>query len=186
MDYRDDKTATVNAESKSTQMNSSQSTVSTGAISLERLFFSFGTHPPALSEFTVYDSTSFTLSGRTFDLYIIGQSHFLRSRDGDFYELCSCIPLDEPDEGYTESISLSFGNEQAFGIAGDEIRYRIAVSVLSLDDFPRKDYDLSHRFDPDAFTTVDLSPPYFETYHTYSERDLVARTRSELLFPEAE
>ena len=152
-------------------------------ISLREIFFVIGTRPAAPSEMQVYETMERTFLGREFVFEIIGQSHHIRSRDGAFHELCSCVPPDHLDAERTTAVDLTLGNEVALCIDDGGMRYRASVSLISLDDFPRKRYDLAHRFAPDAYTAIDLSPPFFETYHTYPERDLTVRTRTKLALP---
>ena len=151
-------------------------------ISLYHLYFALGAGETLAPDVTVYERATARVAGRRFTFKIIGKSHHVIDADGTFSELCACTPLDDVVDGRTETADLEFGIEREFGRVGDGILHRVGLSVIPIDAIPSGSFDLVYRFASRAITAIDVYPSGFETYHTYPERDIAARTRTAVSF----
>ncbi|SFR67719.1 DUF2617 family protein [Halogeometricum limi] len=142
------------------------------------LHFAYTTDPPDFERFDVKAVTPGELLGTPCTFAVIGQSHLVSAPGLGYHEVCSCDPL---PAATAESTALEPGATQTVTFESDHVRAETTVQVESLDAFPgADDADVAHRFAPDAWTTIAVSPAAYETYHTYPERDASVRTRTRL------
>lgn len=136
------------------------------AVSAERL---------PLDGVDVKAETTGDLLGTSADFLVIGDSHAVRAPELDYFEVCSCRPVADG-----RRLPLEPDTDAAFVHEG-RVRARTRVESLSLDAFdPDENYDVVHRFDARAWTAVRVSDGGYETFHTYPERALTLRTRTDL------
>ncbi|WP_459191247.1 DUF2617 family protein [Halosimplex sp. J119] len=149
----------------------------------DTLQFVHSTAPPA-GDVRVFDSLTRDLLGATFTFRVIGSSHYVSAPAYDFHELASCEPVDAEAttlrlDGATTADPPDAAARRRLDYAAGGLRCATVVERRPLAAFPADDsFDLAYRFDPDAYTTVDVTPDGYETYHTYPEFDLALYTRT--------
>lgn len=110
---------------------------------------------------------------------VIGSSHCIAVPKLAYCELVSCEPIEaEP----TEKLRLTEGMARTVRYESGPLTAHTAAEVRPLAAFPDPTtFDISHRFGPRAYTTIDRpESDTYETYHTYPERDIALYTRTEL------
>jgi len=148
----------------------------------ETLQFVHSDRPPA-HEVEVFDARTCDFLGATFTFRVVGSSHYVSAPAYDFYELSSCEPV-PTDRATAISLDSSDAVDPGAGptrlvFETDALACETAVEQRPLDAFPRdRSFDLSYRFDPEAYTTIDLGSRGYETYHTYPEFDLALYTHT--------
>lgn len=146
---------------------------------LEPLRFALATEPPALDDVQVFERESFDIGDVTFKFRIIGASHYISAPTIDYHEITSCRPVDVRAR-VKETFPLEeTEQEETFTYEADGVTAQITADVSPLSAFPvEKSHDLAYRFDPMAYTTIDLVENGYETYHTYPEIDIAVYTRT--------
>ncbi|QLH77038.1 hypothetical protein HZS55_06900 [Halosimplex rubrum] len=165
----------------------------------ETLQFVHGTAPPT-DDVRVFDSLTRELLGAEFTFRVVGSSHYVSAPAYEFHELSTCDPVDadgattlrldgpttddatggRPPNGDRPTADAVDGDARrrlthaADGLACATIVERRPLAAFPVDDA----FDVAYRFGPDAYTTIDLAPDGYETYHTYPEFDLALYTRT--------
>ncbi|MEZ3117337.1 DUF2617 family protein [Halobaculum sp. MBLA0147] len=143
----------------------------------ETLTFVHASEPPT-TDVTVYDACERSVLGVPFTFRVIGNSHAVAAPALDFYELSSCAPVDR--DGTPVTLDPA-GETRRLVHETDRLRAETVVERRPLAAFPDEEsFDLCHRFEPEAVTTVDVGERRFETYHTYPEYDLTVFSRTSL------
>ena len=158
---------------------------SSGADERPTLHFAYAAEAPTMASFDVKEVAPGTLLGAP----ALG-----------FHELCSCRSL----PGASLSVALVPGLRRVFETEVGEVRVETEAAVTGLDAFPGADgADVAFRFDPGAWTTIDVGVDAgedgavavdngghagerghdagYETYHTYPEYDLAVYTATRLV-----
>jgi len=160
----------------------------------ETLQFVHGDAPPA-DDVRVFDSLSRELLGAEFTFRVVGSSHYVSAPGFDFHELSTCDPVDADGAttlrldgptvsgaGSSEAAADStdgVGGRRRLTYAADGLACATLVERRPLAAFPADGaFDVSYRFGPDAYTTIDIGADGYETYHTYPEFDLALFTRT--------
>ncbi|QLH81470.1 hypothetical protein [Halosimplex pelagicum] len=165
----------------------------------ETLQFVHGPAPPA-DDVRVFDSLTRELLGAEFTFRVVGSSHYVSAPAYDFHELSTCDPvdadgattlrLDGPTVADATDDRPPIGDRRTADGVDPDARLRLdyaadglacvtTVERRPLAAFPADEgFDVSYRFDEDAYTTIDLAPDGYETYHTYPEFDLALYTRT--------
>lgn len=160
----------------------------------ETLQFVHGDAPPD-GDVRVFDSLTRELLGAEFTFRVVGSSHYVSAPAYDFHELSTCDPVDadgattlrldgptvddaDPSEPAADGTGGSDGRRR-LTYAADGLACVTCVERRPLTAFPAGGaFDVSYRFGEDAYTTIDLAPDGYETYHTYPEFDLALYTRT--------
>lgn len=145
---------------------------------LEPLRFALATDPPALEDIQVFERWTTDICGIPFHFHIIGASHYISAPSIDYHEITSCRPVDVQSR-VEETFPIEETDRETFTYGHGDVRARVTAEVSPLSEFPVvESHDLSHRFEPMAYTTIDLVDCGYETYHTYPEADVAVYTRT--------
>lgn len=134
---------------------------------------------PPTTDVTVYDSLTRQFLGAEFTFRVVGSSHYVTAPAYDFYELSSC---ERVRAATRVELDPSLGRQtltyEADGLRCETVLDRQPLATFFDDDPTDSSFDLSHEFEPDAVTTIDVGDDWFETYHTYPEFDLTLFSRT--------
>ena len=142
----------------------------------QTLQFRHARKPPDLDRHDVLRRDEVTLLDEPATVAIIGSSHYVGVPSIEYYELCSCRPIE--GSNVTE-VPLETGVDRRMRLEGDDLAVETEIEGRPLRAFPGTDEaSVAYRFAPDAYTTVDVDDGTIETYHTYPEFDLALFTRT--------
>lgn len=145
-----------------------------------KLYFEYTTTTPALDAFDVKAVHPDELLGRPAVFTVIGESHYVGLPALGFHELCSCRPL-SAEPTHETPLSTDVDREFRFRFDGGRRGATTVVVGRPLDAFPGADgATVAYRFEPRAWTTIDVTETGYETYHTYPEHDLALHTETRL------
>ena len=142
------------------------------------LHFAYDAVAPSMDAFDVKKIEPGALLGAPAAFTVVGESHVVAAPALGFHELCSCRRL--PEVAF--SVPLDRGLRREFEVEVGRVRVETEASVTELDDFPGAEgADVAFRFDPAAWTTIDVDDDGYETYHTYPEYGLAVYTATRLV-----
>lgn len=137
-----------------------------------------GEEPP-VGDVRVFETLESEVAGVDFLFRIIGASHFISAPEVGFHEVASCRPV-SASAAVERVLELDSSGSERLSHRSEGIECDVTVDLGSLDAFPRNEtFDLSYRFAPDAYTTIDIFETGYETYHTYPEHDLTVYTETD-------
>jgi hypothetical protein len=144
----------------------------------DTLQFRHARKPPDLDRHDVLRRDEVTMLDEPATVAVIGSSHYVGVPSLDYYELCSCRPIE--GSNVTE-VPLETGVDRRVRLEGDDLTVETEIEGRPLASFPGPEgTSVAYRFAPEAYTTVDVDDGAIETYHTYPEFDLALFTRTVL------
>jgi hypothetical protein len=146
------------------------------------LRFGIGSSPPDSSDIRVFDTLDATFVEEPFTFDVIGSSHYIHSETCDFYELCSCNPM-EDDEFHVCTLDLNEETRRELAFCTDSgLECRTSVDIRLLRETPgEKSVDLYYEFSEGAYTAIQIGDDWYDTYHTYPEHAVVVETRTRII-----
>lgn len=143
------------------------------------LYFAYTPTAPDLDRFDVKKVVPTEILDRPATLTVLGESHYIGVSGLGFHEICSCKPLSAETMHYAP---LERNLEQTFSFENERISATTVIETRAFDSVPVEESDVAYRFDPDAWTTISVSPETdaYETYHTYPEHDIALYTHTRL------
>lgn len=157
----------------------------------DTLYFYLSEDEPDRESLNVYESLECKFLGVPFEFNIIGSSHYIRSEAYGFHELASCekdaagsssdiISLALSDEEHTRSYPYAGSLSRQTQLHSHDINCRVVVKDYPLSEFDATaNYDVSYKFEENAYTAISIGESQYETWHTYPEFDLALYTRTE-------
>lgn len=155
----------------------------------DTLYLSNQSVDPNQEAFTVMDESQMKFKGETGWFVIIGSSHYIELPEYNFSELFSYDPQLHPETAREVPLEKGFVDNRECIHTTDSEEYVVSthIEVQPLSDFPESSsFDLSYKFDPHAYTTIELSQDSYETYHTYPEYDIAVYTQTTVQKTESE
>jgi len=142
----------------------------------EFLYFSFLKKPFLIKNLAIYESKELDLCNAKFCLNIIGLSHCIYSKELDYCEIFSCVPIRE------DSIKINIEKLQKklqFFFKNKYISAKVELYSSGFRDRPSQDCDLYYKFENNAHTSIRVIPGGYETEHSYPEigKNIITRTK---------
>jgi len=137
------------------------------------------------SDFNIYESTDFTLSGYTGVVHIVGESHFLDFRELDFQHavLSDKKVLDAMDE-----FDIFKDVELTNKYTSDKAQVTDKLIICNFDEKLLQEFviqsQLKHHFAKNAITAIWISDDknIVKTLHSYPEREKLVISETEFSF----
>ncbi len=152
-----------------------------------KVYLTVGTNKESylLDDYRVLCGRDFNISGVDFEIYIIGESHFLRRKDGAYIEILSNKNMSYAEEFGDLSESSLSDFRRSFELKDMKISFTLEERILDRDLVPdfKRNSDILYTFASDDWALTAIVLPrknnhVLETLHTYPEFNKMLITKT--------